>query len=256
MFASVQSELNQVTVFLEKLYRFKSGHLAQLVPDFRLSEADQHLRPALVLLAGKLFPQHSLDSRQIVMGGISQLIFMAQEIHNKITDDCPKSVPQFPVLVGDYLFAVFCKKLYEHDLLEWLDPLADVICRMNEGGMARRRLIEEGSPREEDYLQVLKLEYGLLTGLSCRIGGHLAGCTREQEEDLAQFGLRIGMAWGMMKQEYPINPKGFLEKGREILASFPFSQGREALLDFVDELEQMSIKLRLTTGSVPGALAT
>ncbi|MGI6678560.1 MAG: polyprenyl synthetase family protein [Dehalobacterium sp.] len=256
MFTLVQSELNKVTVFLEKNFRFKSGHLAQLIPEFKLSEIEKNFFPALELLSGKLFPGHDQDPRRIPMGGVIQMSFIAQEIHNKIPDDCPKAIPQFPVLVGDYLFALSFGKLHEYGLLDWLNRMADIICRMNEGGMLRRYLIEEGSPHEQDYLQVLEMEYGLLAGLACQVGGSLAGCTKEQEEDLSQFGRNIGMVWGLIREKYPLDTRNLLIKGREKLSSFPISEGREALLDLLDELEQMSFKTPLKSGCVIKALAT
>ena len=175
------------------------------------------------------------------MAGVIALIHLAQKIHNRIPDDCSKEVPQFPVLVGDYLFSRFFKKLSDFNLLEWLAPLASVICKMNEGGIVRREVLEHGRGREEDYSAVLYTEYGLLTGLACRIGGVLAGCSAGQAEALEQSGLNLGMAWGTVKEHYPLIPGDFLKLARKHLLNIPACQERQVMMSIIDKIEEMAL---------------
>ncbi|MEL7567537.1 MAG: polyprenyl synthetase family protein [Dehalobacterium sp.] len=228
MFNSIQSELKEIFINLEKDYSTKSGHLSKYIPGYEVSKIDQVIRPALVILSAKLF--HGYDRRSMVMAEVIQLIHLAQDIHNHITDDCPKETPQFPVLVGDYLFSKFFKKLSDHDLLEWLAPLATVICKMNEGGIIRREIIEQGQAREKDYLQVLFMEYGLLMGMACKIGGNLAGCSAEEADNLEQFGNNLGMAWGVIKENYPLAAGNFLDMSRNSLMKIPLAAEREEII--------------------------
>lgn len=236
MFISIQTELKEIFSYLEKDYQLKAGHLSKFIPDFELEEIDRFLRPALVVLPAKLF--RGYDSRARVLAEIVQIIFLSQEIHNRIPDECAKDAPQFPVLVGDYLFSKFFKKLSDHDLLEWLAPLSSVICEMNEGGILRWEVLERGLGREEDYRQVLLQEHGLISGLACRIGGTIAGCPEETAEALAQFGLNLGMAWGVIKEKFPLAPLEFLYSARRSLLKIPYSPEREAMRALIDEMEK------------------
>jgi len=239
MFNSIQSELNDIFVNLEKDYSLKSGHLSKYIPDYEVSKIDKLLRPALVALSAKLFQGY--DRRSMVIGEVIQLIHLAQDIHNHITDDCPKEKPQFPVLVGDYLFSKFFKKLSDHDLLEYLAPLASVICKMNEGGIIRREIIEQGRAREKDYLDVLLMEYGLLMGMACKVGGNLAGCSEEKADNLEQFGINLGMAWGAIKEKYPLAPENFLNMARNILMKISVAEEREDMMNIIDFIDTMTM---------------
>lgn len=245
MFNYIQSELNEIFVNLEKDYSLKSGHLSKYIPDFELSQIDKLLRPALVVLTAKLF--HGYDRRSMIMAEVVQLIHLAQDIHNHITDDGPKEAPQFPVLVGDYLFSKFFKKLSDHDLLEYLAPLASVICKMNEGGIIRREIIEQGRAGEEDYLEVLLMEYGLLVGMTCKVGGKLAGCSEEQADNLEQFGINLGMAWGAIKEKYPLVPGDFLNIARKSLMEIPNAMEREDMMNIIDEMDKRTLNRQSAT---------
>jgi len=248
MFTAIQPELNKIFDNLENDYALKSGHLSKFIPDFTECPVDTSLRPALLTLAAKIF--HGFNEKCLVMAVVVQLIHLAQEIHNRIPDDCPKETPQFPVLVGDYLFSKFFKRLSDFHLLEWLAPLASTICKMNEGGIVRREVIESGRGREEDYLDVLHLEYGLLTGLSCKIGGVLAGCSEVQAGILEQFGLNLGMAWGTMKEQYPLAPGDFLNTARKYLLKIPGGEARQVMMSIIDEMEERAFRFSGQQGKV------
>ncbi|MGI6686603.1 MAG: polyprenyl synthetase family protein [Bacillota bacterium] len=238
MFTSIQFELKELFAHLEKDYCLKSGHLSKFIPGFNPSCLDTSLRPALLVLSAKVFKGYNYGC--MMMAGVVELIHLAQDIHNQIPDECPKDVPQFPVLVGDYLFSKFFKKLSDHNLLEWLAPLASVICKMNEGGTIRREVIEHGRGLNKDYLDVLLMEYGLLTGLACKIGGSLAGCNERQADALEQFGLNLGMAWGVIKEKYPLVPGDFLNIARKNLLKISMGQESKDMMDIIDEFEVMA----------------
>lgn len=242
MFQTIQNELNEVFFHLEKGYSLKSGHLMKFIPDFELSKIDMTLRPGLVVLSAKLF--RGYDKRSKVMAEVVQLIHLAQDVHNWIPDDCSNEMPQFPVLVGDYFFSSFFKKLSDHDLLEWLAPLSDAIAKMNEGGIIRREIIEKGMAEEDDYLTALLFEYGLLMGLACKIGGTLAGCSKEQANILEQLGINLGMARGLIKEKYPLSLGGFLNESRKSLLKLPASRERGDIMNIIDELEVLGRSLK------------
>ncbi|ATW24524.1 polyprenyl synthetase family protein [Candidatus Formimonas warabiya] len=239
MLTSIQAELNAVFAQIEEDCHLKSGHLSEFIPGFQLNPIDVYLRPTLVLLSAKLF--QGCLKKPAVLAGVVQLIFIAQEIHNRIPDDCAKEAPQFPVLVGDYLFSKFFKKLSDHNLLEWLAPLASVICEMNEGGVVRHEVLDRGLAGEEACLEVIRREHGLLSALACKIGSSVAGAAKEKAEALEQFGLKLGMAWGIIKEKRHLSPVGLLNEAKDSLAKVPFGPERDLMLELVDQIREMAL---------------
>jgi octaprenyl-diphosphate synthase len=234
MFNIIQTELDTVFAKVEKEYYLKAGHLSKFIPQLELDEMDKYLRPALVILPAKLLK--GCAAKMTVLAGVVQFIMVAQLIHNRIPDNCPKELPQFPVLVGDYLFSKFFKFLSDHDLLEWLAPLSRVICEMNEAGIMRKEVLDKGLGKEDDYLEVVRQEYGLLMAQACKIGGGVAKVHQGMQDALEQFGLNLGIGWGIIKENFPLSPIDFLEKARTSLRKLPAGPERDAMSAIVDRM--------------------
>lgn len=245
MFNLIQKDLEAVYKNIDKEYFLKAGHLTNFVSDCELENLDKFLLPAMVILPARLLK--GCAQKMLVLAGVVQFILVAQVIHNRITDDCPKEVPQFPVLVGDYLFSKFFKYLSDNDLLDCLAPLAKVICEMNEGGIVRLEHLEKGQGSAEDFLRVIKQEHGLLTAQACRIGGHVARAHNEILDSLEQFGLNLGTAWGIIKEKLPLSPMEFLEKAQVQLKKLPAGPERDtmcALVNWMADLVPTNLKNR------------
>lgn len=239
MYYSIRPELDVLTIKMEKEFKLRSGHLSDFA-SFELDPVDKFLYPALVILPVKLL--NGCREKMFAMAGVVQFIHLAQIIHNRIPDECPKHVPQFPVLIGDYLFSKFFKALSDADLLEWLAPLSSIICEMNEGGVIRKIVLEKGARTEQEYLSVLEQEHGLLAAQACKIGGVISNASQELIDDLEQFGLNIGMAWGIVKEKIPLSPIEFIEKARELTMKFPEGEEVDAMLDLLERIQLLASK--------------
>jgi len=245
---TIQAELDTVAAKMEKEFNLKAGHLSKFVNTKDQESLDKNFLPSLVILPARLLKGYG--EKMIIMASVVQFIFIAQIIHNRIPDECPKEAPQFPVLIGDYLFSNFFKFLSDHDLLEWLAPLASVICEMNEGGVVRWEILDKGIGTKADYLSVVKREHGLLAAQACRIGGALGQVHQEILDALEEFGLNLGMAWGTIREHFPLPPFEFLEKAREQLAKVPPGPERESLLALVEILSEKALTVTRACKSV------
>lgn len=236
MFKTIQSELDATFSKIDKEFFIKAGHISKFVPNSDIYGPAKCLLPALVILPAKLFK--GCAEKAIIMASVVQFIIIAQIIHNRVPDDCSKEVPQFPVLVGDYFFSKYFKILSDNNFLEWLSPLASVICEMNEGAIVRQEVLEKGMGTKEEYLSVVRREYGLLAAQACKIGGAIAKVRQDVLEALELFGLHVGMAWGIIAQNFPLSPQEFLEKAKQQLISLPPGPERDAMLDMVNHIKE------------------
>ena len=117
MFSRIQDDLDKVFQQVDKTFQLKAGPISDYIPDLALTPFDKSLRPALLILSAGICGG---GEKTAVLGSVVQYIYVAQAIHNRIPDDGPKELPQFPVLIGDYLFSKYFQTLSENDLLHWL----------------------------------------------------------------------------------------------------------------------------------------
>jgi len=231
MFAIIADDLEIITRKTEKTFRLKAGHIDRFLPELGLAPLDRSLRPALLLLSSRL--SGGAPAAALALGQVVQSIFLAQVIHNRIADGGPKDLPQFPVLIGDYLYSKYFQLLSENQLLIWLAPLAQTICRMNEGGIRRYLVLDQGQAAAADYCLAAEEEEGLLLGLICRIGC-LEGGREDLAESLEKYGRNLGIAWGIIKGGYPVPAEPFLTAARDALPAIPAGPERDDLLAILE----------------------
>lgn len=239
MFSIIQGDLDLVFQKVDKAFQLKAGHLSSFIPELALDPLENSLRPALLILSARLCGGGG--GEVTVLGAVVQFIFTAQTIHNRIPDEGAKELPQFPVLIGDYLFSKYFQTLSENDLLRWLAPLAETICQMNEGGIRRQQILEKGQGLPADYLQVAREEEGLLISQACRIGGATANGAPETILALEQFGLNLGIAWGIVKGRFPLAADEYLLKARQALARIAASPERSVLLAVIERIGDINL---------------
>ncbi len=174
-----------------------------LLGDFELPafpSLEAVVRPALTFLSSELFGGPRYKSHNLA--GIFQLTHIAWLVHKRIQED--EDIVgdeilrrQYPVLVGDYIYSLCYAKLCRVGLGNFLLPLADIICSVNEGG-----LLSVQNPRAKDknplvYSQVIHKEIAVPFSGACRLGASLGTKDREKQELLGEFGRAVGMLYGL-----------------------------------------------------------
>jgi hypothetical protein len=179
------------------------------------------LPPALVILSAR--PYHYRPQVVKALACVFQFIYLATRIH------CfPQGRPGLPVLVGDLLYSKFFFYLCRYNCLEFLAPLAQVICRIHEGGALRYGRPDWGFP---ECLEVVDRQAALLFQEACRVGARVAGASSGEAETLGRYGFNLGRAWGLY--ELGIVPEArreFLLRAEQELSALPPQRECEALL--------------------------
>jgi len=213
---SFRGKLNTVQAHLREEINFKPAGFEELV-QLEMDELDRTVNPAIVLaVSGSCADQ---DRKSEALAGIIQFIFMANKVHRlmKDDDDLAEELRQFPVLVGDLLYGKFFLELCREKLLLFLDPLAQVMGTMSQGGISRW-LSRDKKLSGDELLQIVELESASLTGLAARLSAELAGVSLPLQNKLESFGWEMGLAWGAWKEHIEITVvESILQRANDIL---------------------------------------
>jgi octaprenyl-diphosphate synthase len=207
--------MEEVFVYVRKdLEGVEQVLMASLNSDVKLiPEVGQHIlrsggkrmRPLLTILSSRICDYRG--KAHLDLAAVVELIHTATLLHDDVVDHADlrrgsRSVnnlwnSETSVLVGDYLFTrAFCK-MVEHPNMEILELMSQTCRLLAEGEILE--LAKSGDPHihEEDYLTIVRNKTAVLISAACRIGAIL-GERPEWEEDLAKYGMNLGMAFQLI----------------------------------------------------------
>jgi octaprenyl-diphosphate synthase len=162
----------------------------------------KRLRPALLLLAAKLFPH---DERSAVrMGAVVEIIHTATLVHDDIIDEAkirrgrPAANTQWGnskcVLAGDWLYMQAFKIAVQERNFRVLDVLIELTQQMVEGELLQMEKLGKCLALEE-HLDLIFRKTACLFSVSMRLGAILGKATAEQETRLGEYGHNLGLAF-------------------------------------------------------------
>lgn len=240
VFALLNPELPRVRRRIARELNLKVGHVPDLIP-FEFSLQEQCLIPALVILSARIAGQG--DRRVITFAAGMEMMYMAQQIHNRIGDEAQFNLTdtgkkmKLQVLIGDYIYGKFLVYISEAGCLEFLPGLCETVCQMNEGGIMRRGIIEKGNGELLVHLQVIRKETALLLAEACRVGAILGGASAEMVANLYDYGLQLGMAVGCHQAGLDSGlVDNYFEQAQKQLQLLPHSPNRELLEMLTDQV--------------------
>ncbi len=248
IFQPITKELEAVKTMLQKEYIIKAGHLNSFA-HLETTSLNSIIRPATVILSGRLF--NYISNQVIALAAVVQFIYMASNIHFRITEDQkedkgPKDGSQFPVLVGDYLYGKFFTSLCNAELAKYLGPLSQVICSIHEGGILRRKVSNPYSNRNSNENKIISLqqeitykETGTLFETGCRISSELAGTSPEDQLNIQDFARELGTAYGLIENRVDANNIVLhIEKAGLSLNKLPQNKYHQILRNLLDQLQK------------------
>ena len=162
----------------------------------------KRLRPALLLLAAKLFGY--TGNGAVRLGAVVEIIHTATLVHDDIIDEAdvrrgrpsPNTIWGNPkcVLAGDWLYMqAFQISLEERNLLV-LDLLIDLTKQMVEGELLQMEKL--GTLIERDsHLDLIYRKTACLFAVCMQLGAVLAKAPEEQQLQLREYGRAVGMAF-------------------------------------------------------------
>src|SRR5881397_2273501 len=162
----------------------------------------KRIRPALLLLSSKLFNYQGRGA--IRLGAVVEIIHTATLVHDDIIDEAqirrgrPAANTQWGnskcVLAGDWLYMQAFKIAVQERNFRILDTLIDLTQQMVEGELLQMEKLGKLISLDEHFDLIFR-KTACLFSVCMRMGGILGSATPEQEENLAQYGRDLGMAF-------------------------------------------------------------
>jgi octaprenyl-diphosphate synthase len=162
----------------------------------------KRIRPALLLLSSKLFDYQGRGA--VRLGAVVEIIHTATLVHDDIIDEAqirrgrPAANTQWGnskcVLAGDWLYMQAFKVALQERNFRILDTLIDLTQQMVEGELLQIEKLGKLISLDE-YFDLIFRKTACLFSVCMRMGAILGGANPEQEENLAQYGRDLGMAF-------------------------------------------------------------
>lgn len=162
----------------------------------------KRIRPMLLLLSAKLFNYQGRGA--VKLGAVMEIIHTATLVHDDIIDEAqtrrgrPAANTQWGnskcVLAGDWLYMQAFKIAVQERNFRILDTLIDLTQQMVEGELLQIERLGKLISLDEHF-DLIYRKTACLFSVCMRIGAILGGATAEQEENLAQYGRDLGMAF-------------------------------------------------------------
>ena len=162
----------------------------------------KRIRPMLLLLSAKLFDYRGRGA--IRLGAVVEIIHTATLVHDDIIDEAetrrgrPAANTQWGnskcVLAGDWLYMQAFKIAVQERNFRILDTLIELTQQMVEGELLQMEKLGKLISSDEHFDLIFR-KTACLFSVCMRIGAILGGATAEQEENLAQYGRDLGMAF-------------------------------------------------------------
>ena len=161
------------------------------------------LRPKLLLTAGRA--TGTLREEHIILAAVVEMVHVATLVHDDVLDDAEVRRQndtmnrlignEGAVLLGDYLISHsyhLCSRLESTEASRRIAAVTNTIC---EGELMQ--IENRGNFRltEAQYLQIIERKTASLTSLCCELGAIVSGASSETCRHLAEYGLRVGMAF-------------------------------------------------------------
>jgi len=232
---SFYKELKAVELQLQQEIYFKAGNFDELV-QLPLNDLGQHGHPAMVLAVSRACGYQGDQS--IRLASIIQYVYIADQVHGLMRDDeeLPEENRQFPVLVGDALYGNFFLGLCRGNMLNFLEPLAEVICTMNEGAISRWRFKDQELDTAQQLI-ILGQERASLTSRAAGLSAQLAGVNGTLLQQIEEFGHYVGMAWAAYEQNMArAVVADFAQRGLDLLRQLSVDGDLRWLYEFYDYL--------------------
>ena len=178
--------------------------LIQQVSKYILGAGGKRFRPLLHLLSARLcgYREHSAE---YILGSVVEYIHTASLLHDDVVDEAKirrgRSAAnsiwgnQASILVGDYLYS---KALFHGVRLHnqrVMDVLSETTTAMSEGEVLQLMQIQNPDMSEADYLRIVDCKTGVLIAASCRLGAIISKAPLSQEDALAAYGKKLGLAF-------------------------------------------------------------
>ena len=206
----------------EGLYRnFQSDvPLIPTITSYLNDAGGKRLRPMFLVLSSKI-SGYSDGNRHILNSCIVELIHAATLLHDDVVDEAfirrgnpsanRKWGNEASVLVGDFLFSKSFLLLASEENSKITKSVSAASKELAEGEVLGLATKGNFDISEDEYMEIIYKKTASLISVSCRIGAIVGNASQEKERALADFGLKVGIAFQLVDDvlDYTGNQKSF-----------------------------------------------
>ena len=200
--ALAAAEMSQVNALIRRRLGSDVALINQ-ISEHIVAAGGKRLRPMLTVIAARALG-YAGDSH-FQLAAIIEFIHTSTLLHDDVVDESDLrrgrktanalwgNAPS--VLVGDFLYSRSFQLMVELDSMPVMRLLADATNQIAEGEVLQ--LLHVGNPdtTEADYLRVISRKTAVLFAAATRLSAMLAGASPTLQQDLADFGMNLGMAF-------------------------------------------------------------
>jgi geranylgeranyl diphosphate synthase type II len=176
---------------------------------YSLSVGGKRLRPLLTLIASSIFDGKIEDTINLALG--LEIFHNFTLVHDDIMDNAPirrgketvykKWNQNIAILSGDTMFALayqYVSKVNSGILPEVLDVFTTTARQVCEGQQFDMNFESEECVSIPAYIEMIRLKTGVLLGCCLKAGALCGGASKEQAQNLYEFGVNLGISFQIM----------------------------------------------------------
>jgi octaprenyl-diphosphate synthase len=204
VFSFYEKRLDRAELQIKELFRNKIPFIP-MIGNYIISSGGKRLRPLFHLISADM--ANYKDDADIEIAAIIESIHTASLLHDDVVDmaelrrgnQTANSIwgNQIVVLVGDFLYSNALKTAVSQNNQKIMEVLSGATTRMTEGELLQLTRIGNPDITEEEYIEIISAKTGALISAACRLGAVLGELPEDQENALANFGMKIGMVFQM-----------------------------------------------------------
>ncbi|QSA96801.1 octaprenyl diphosphate synthase [Methylococcus sp. EFPC2] len=191
--------------------------LVNQIGHYIINSGGKRLRPMLLLLAAKAL--NYPGDKHLTLAAVLEFIHTATLLHDDVVDESSLRRGRdtanrlwgnsASVLVGDFLYSrSFEMMVGVHDL-RVMQIMSSTTTAIAEGEVLQLLNCNNPATTEQKYLDVVARKTAILFAAAGQLAGVLTGASPEVEQNLREYGLRLGIAFQLIDDalDYMANPE-------------------------------------------------
>lgn len=198
----LQSDLAKVDANLFEIIETRGRSLRPTAKEV-FQSGGKRLRPALVLLTGRLFPAN--EKGLVAVATAVEMIHGASLLHDDVLDETHtrRGRPtlnrthgdHYSVLLGDFLLCQALLTIADLGQVELLQVISQAVADMTEGQILEAKLQGCVDTATNDYLRIVEGKTAALMAAGCRMAAMVCGAPADQVEAITVFGRELGLSF-------------------------------------------------------------
>jgi octaprenyl-diphosphate synthase len=180
--------------------------LINTIGEHIINGGGKRLRPSLVLLSAGVFGP--IQARHHELAAIVEFIHTATLLHDDVVDESAmrrgKSTANHlfgnaaSVLVGDFLYSRAFQMMVQLKNMRVMEILSEATNIIAEGEVLQLLNIHNADITEAEYIKVIHYKTAKLFEAATRLGAVINNASREDEDALALYGMKLGTAFQLV----------------------------------------------------------